>query len=604
MHLPRIASFWRPVLIVLVLLSAIGAIAYMQIVVKRIEEELPLRVMEEKRSMERTARDLYQFLTTTEAAKTHPTESNVANIRNHLAIMERDLETLRNRYTFDTLIGASALHALINPTIVDARIWLTEGIGNLEPTSPILLDLVNTRLRNTMNEVFDKTTEADRIAYEILAQQSANLGQLHNRLNLLLVVVVVLAVSIIWLALRQRKAARARIAAEEARQRAQSRLQDALESTSEGFAFFDTDDRLVMGNSRYRDLFLRGVPEQAAFGASFESILRAAVDRNLFVDAIDNPEQWLNWRLDHFRNPLGPFALEYTDGRWMQIDERKTYDGGTVAVYSDITEMKYREIELLHAKDGAEAASEAKSSFLANVSHELRTPLTSILGFARIVHKRFETIILPQVNIAEPRVKRAADQIRGNLEIILLEGDRLTKLVNDVLDLEKIEAGEMVWKIVPLDVGIVIRQAAAATESLYRRKGLEFETRITPNLPKILGDHDRIVQVLINMISNAVKFTQAGRIICEAESGEDNRVYLSISDTGSGISPEDQATIFEKFRQVGDTLSGKPSGTGLGLPICREIVEHLSGDITVESVPGRGSKFTFWLPVSSACSKV
>jgi hypothetical protein len=205
---PRLAAIGTPVLIALLLMTAIGVIAYVQLAVKRIEGELPLRVMEEKRDMENVARNLYQFLTATEAAQTHPTESNVANIRSHLATVERDLEMLRAPYTFDIIIGASALPALANPTVVDARIWLTEGFGALEPTSPILLGLVRTRLRDTMSKVFDKTTEADRIAYEILGQQSVELGQLRVRLVLVLGAVVALAGGIIWLALRQQKAAR------------------------------------------------------------------------------------------------------------------------------------------------------------------------------------------------------------------------------------------------------------------------------------------------------------------------------------------------------------------------------------------------------------
>lgn len=165
-----------------------------------------------------------------------------------------------------------------------------------------------------------------------------------------------------------------------------------------------------------------------------------------------------------------------------------------------------------------------------------------------------------------------------------------------MLDLERIEAGEMVWDIAALDVGSVVQQAAAATESLYRSKDLAFETHVPPGLPPILGDHDRVVQVLINLISNAVKFTDAGRIACAAEADGSDRVRISVTDSGFGISPGDQGSIFEKFRQVGDTLTEKPSGTGLGLPICREIVEHLGGRISVESRMGQGSTFTFWLP--------
>ena len=591
-------SFRGPILIGLVLATVIGVIGYVQIAVKRLEEGLPLRVMAEKRAMERVARNFYELLAAIQSAQAHPTETNVGAILDHLATVESDLKTLRTRYTFDTLIGASALHATISPTVDDTRIWLTEGFGALEPTSPILLNLVLTRVRETMSKVFDKTTEADRIAFEILTEQSADLGQLRSRLILVLVAVVLLAGALIWLAILQERVTRKRAEAEAAERRAQARLHDALESTSEGFAFFDAGEKLVTANSRYRDFFLRDVQDVVKPGIPMETILKAVVEHDMVAVPIGG-KAWLDWRLKRFRQPDGPFSVEYRDGRWVQVNERKTGDGGTVVIYSDITELKEREFQLTRARDEAEAASETKSTFLANVSHELRTPLTSILGFARIVQKRFETAVLPLLSDRDTKTERAIGQITGNLEIMLTEGDRLTKLINDVLDLEKIEAGEMVWQIGPLEIGEVIDQAAAATRSLYEQKGLTFATEAAPDLPRALGDRDRIVQVLVNLISNAIKFTEEGHITCRAWSEDGTRISVSVSDTGAGIAPEDQAASFQKFRQVGDTLTEKPSGTGLGLPICREIIEHLGGMIWVESTKGKGSTFGFWLPAES-----
>lgn len=600
----RLRAVRAPLLIGLILAVAIGVIGYVQFAVKRLEDGLPLRVMAEKRDMERVARNYYELLAVTQAAKVHPTEGNVGAIIDHLDAVDSDLKELRTRYTFDTLIGASALHATISPTVDDARIWLTEGFGRLDPTSPILLDLVLTRIRDTMNKVYDKTTEADRIAFEILEVQSTDLGRLRSRLVLVLVAIVVLAVSIVWLAVRQQRISRQRTLAEAAERRAEARLQDALESTSEGFAFFDAEERLVISNSRYRDYFLRAIRDKVSPGTLIETILRAVIETGMVKDAAENAEAWLDWRLKRFRKPSGSFSLAYTDGRWVQINERKTGDGGTVVIYSDVTDLKVREFELMRARDQAEAASEAKSSFLANVSHELRTPLTSILGFARIVQKRFVSTILPQIDGSDREIDRAVAQIQGNLEIMLTEGERLTKLINDVLDLEKIEAGEMVWNIAPVNIEEVIGQAAAATESLYLEKGLDFVSRIAPDMPPVQADRDRLVQVLVNLISNAVKFSERGTITCRARKDGVGRVKIEIEDQGSGIAPEDHATIFEKFRQVGDTLTEKPSGTGLGLPICREIVEHLGGKISIESRVGEGSRFRFWLPAAPAEAEV
>ena len=156
----------------------------------------------------------------------------------------------------------------------------------------------------------------------------------------------------------------------------------------------------------------------------------------------------------------------------------------------------------------------------------------------------------------------------------------------------------MVWNIENLDIGAIIEQASAAPTSLYKKKNLDFQIDIEDDLPWVLGDHDRLVQVVINLISNAVKFTDRGHVVCRAIHGEGPFVSISVTDTGSGISPEDQVEVFDKFRQVGDTLTEKPTGTGLGLPICREIVEHLGGSISVESILNFGSTFTFQIPTA------
>jgi signal transduction histidine kinase/HAMP domain-containing protein len=250
------------------------------------------------------------------------------------------------------------------------------------------------------------------------------------------------------------------------------------------------------------------------------------------------------------------------------------------------------------AKRAAEEANESKSTFMANVSHELRTPLTSISGFTRIIQKRIQERILPILPVGDPTIDRTVAQIEKNLAIVLSEGDRLTYLINDLLDLEKIRAGKMVWRSEPVQIIEVVHQAAAATSSLLENKGLTWMEELPQDVPVIQGDPDRLMQVLINLISNAVKFTQHGSITCSVEISP-AEIVVSIQDQGIGIASEDQALVFEKFRQLGDPLTSKPSGTGLGLPICKEIVEHHQGRMWVESELNAGSTFYFSLPVRS-----
>jgi signal transduction histidine kinase/DNA-binding response OmpR family regulator len=248
------------------------------------------------------------------------------------------------------------------------------------------------------------------------------------------------------------------------------------------------------------------------------------------------------------------------------------------------------------ARAAAEEADAAKSSFLSTVSHELRTPLTSVLGFAKIIRRRLEERLFPLIPEDDRKVQQAKQQVISNLGVVVSEGERLTKLIDDVLDLAKIEAGKFSWNMAKISVGQVLERAIGATSSLFEAKKLDLVRRIEPELPEITGDRDRLIQVVINLISNAVKFTDSGAIECSAcvRGGE---LVVSVTDNGIGIAPADQGKVFEKFKQVGDTLTDKPKGTGLGLPICKEIVEYHGGRIWVESEPGKGSTFSFSIPL-------
>jgi signal transduction histidine kinase/CheY-like chemotaxis protein len=255
------------------------------------------------------------------------------------------------------------------------------------------------------------------------------------------------------------------------------------------------------------------------------------------------------------------------------------------------------------ARAAAEEADAAKSSFLSTVSHELRTPLTSVLGFAKIIRRRLEERLFPLIPEDDRKVQQAKQQVISNLGVVVSEGERLTKLIDDVLDLAKIEAGKFSWNMTKISVSEVLERAIGATSSLFEAKKLDLVRRIEPELPEITGDRDRLIQVVINLISNAVKFTDSGAIECSAcvRGGE---LVVSVTDNGIGIAPADQGKVFEKFKQVGDTLTDKPKGTGLGLPICKEIVEYHGGRIWVESEPGKGSTFSFAIPLPDGAGPV
>ncbi|HEX5651494.1 MAG TPA: GAF domain-containing protein [Chitinophagaceae bacterium] len=260
-------------------------------------------------------------------------------------------------------------------------------------------------------------------------------------------------------------------------------------------------------------------------------------------------------------------------------------------------EVQQSKMEAEAASKVAEKANEAKSAFLSTVSHELRTPLTSVLGFAKIIRKRLDEKIFPVVDKSDSKTAKTISQINENLQVVISEGERLTHLINDVLDLAKIEAGKMEWNFEKVYLPEVVERAIAATTSLFDQKPIHLIRDIEQNVPPISGDPDKLIQVIINLISNAVKFTDQGDVRCRLHY-EGDEMIVSISDTGIGIAPEDFGAVFEQFKQVGgDTLTDKPKGTGLGLPICKEIIEHHGGRIWLESEIGKGSTFSFALPI-------
>jgi signal transduction histidine kinase len=277
----------------------------------------------------------------------------------------------------------------------------------------------------------------------------------------------------------------------------------------------------------------------------------------------------------------------------LELDEvREILDEASqVVVYSHRLEQKSRELEaataeLRAANERLKELDRLKDDFMSTVTHELRTPLTSVRAFSEIL-------------LANPDVE--LEQRRKFLAIITKETERLTRLINQVLDVAKIESGRAEWQVARVDLRELVTETVAGMSQVFKEKGIEVETRLAERVRPVLADLDRLIQVLLNLLSNAVKFCapEHGRIEVTVREASD-AVRVDVRDNGPGIRPEDQKIIFDKFRQAGDTLTEKPSGSGLGLHISREIIEHFGGRMWVESRFGEGACFSFTLPVESA----
>ncbi len=235
-----------------------------------------------------------------------------------------------------------------------------------------------------------------------------------------------------------------------------------------------------------------------------------------------------------------------------------------------------------------EEASKHKSQFLANMSHELRTPLNAILGYTEMM--------------TDGLYGEVPEKAQTVLERVQSNGKHLLGLINDVLDLSKIEAGQLVLTIEDYSVADTVATVMSATESLARTKGIALNSAVAPGLPMGKGDARRLTQVLLNLVGNAIKFTDQGSVEIRGAAVGSN-FELSVVDTGFGIAPEDQAKIFEEFQQVDNSSTRKKGGTGLGLSISRKIVELHGGAITVTSEIGKGSVFKVTIPVIATAAK-
>ncbi len=398
----------------------------------------------------------------------------------------------------------------------------------------------------------------------------------------------------------------------------EKRLRTILETSLEGFLEVNGDNKIVSVNSAMATIM--ATKEENLVGMSIFDLAQDEKNKQIFYDQIalretgksSSYEIYLT-KSDGTLVPTIFHATPLLNGNNKRV--------GSFAMVSDITELKKAEGELLEHQDNLEKKvtkrtkelreandrlvevneklvemDKVKSDFVSSVSHELRTPLTSVLGFAKIIQKRLNDVLFPQIVSDDKKVNRAKGQVDDNIGIIIAEGQRLTNMINDVLDLAKMEAGKLDWNMQPVDPAELIRRSTASTSSLFEQKNIKLETDIENNLPEINGDPDRLIQVVVNLLSNAVKFTDEGAVVCKAHA-ENGHVVISVKDSGIGISKEDAPKIFTKFKQVGDTLTDKPKGTGLGLVICKEITEYHGGKIWFESEYGHGSTFLISLPV-------
>lgn len=384
---------------------------------------------------------------------------------------------------------------------------------------------------------------------------------------------------------------------------AERRLQDAIEAVSEGFSYFDRDDRLVICNKMYRSFVAPAGEALLEPGVTFTEVLEQTVRSGLVREAAGTESGWLERRLAQHRDPAGPHIHQRDDGRWLQVNEHKTSDGGTVAVYMDITDLKEGQLALREAKEQAEAATRIKSQFLANMSHELRTPLNAIIGIAEMVKEELDEGAAPV----------SPEEISEPLRRIVGAGRHLSRLIDEVLDLSKIEAGRLELQIEAFDIPALVYEVATTAEPLAAHGANHLEVSCEDDLGEMCSDVTRVRQILLNLLSNACKFTENGLVelaVRRAAVDDDgggsatgpangNFIEMVVRDNGIGMSREQLETVFDEFTQGDSSTTRRYGGTGLGLAITKRLCEILGGDISVRSELEEGTTFVVRLPADA-----
>ncbi len=383
------------------------------------------------------------------------------------------------------------------------------------------------------------------------------------------------------------------------------KLDTVLSSMADGLIVTGSDGTITMANPAFSRIMRRQIP---AVGQSIAAVIEPVALTQVIKQAIENVGYAFSTRFDM------PGHHYQASARSVEGDQ---HERSAVSVIRDITP----EVEAEHSR----------LDFVSNVSHELRTPLTSVVGFAKMIRQIFVEDLQPALPKLESGPAEAMDKISMDLDILTDESERLNRLINDVLDLSKMDADSLTWQLSEFSLSDLVSQTAALFAVVAAEHGLQLVAEVPNDTPSITADPDRVKQVLTNLVSNAIKFTQNGTITIQVQPLKVGQVVklgehsycpdlndldwvqlqegvqqpwlvLTVVDTGIGIAEGDLERVFERFGQVGEMMTDKPAGTGLGLAISRDIVRYLKGFLWVESELGLGTRFSVALPMTQPLS--
>ena len=365
--------------------------------------------------------------------------------------------------------------------------------------------------------------------------------------------------------------------------KARTYLLHSIESVSDGFVLYDSDDGLVLYNSKFREIVGEAI-DLSVPGTRHEDILRALAESGRLHENHLADQEWLRDRERRHRGQVGAYEVKFSDGRWFRVNKSRTFDGGVVGTYTDITELKQREESLIDATKIAEAANRSKTEFLHNMSHELRTPLNAIIGFSEVIEKE----LLGPIGTSQ-YVEYAKD--------IHSSGSHLLDIINDILDLAKIEAGKYELEETEVDLVSAIHLCHRLVSDRAQRAGHTISINVLEDMIGLYADDRAVKQILINLLSNAIKFTpDGGKISVNATLADDGSAALSVTDNGIGIAEENILTVLSDFGQIDGGLTRQYEGTGLGVPLVKWLAKLHGGSLHIQSEVDVGTTMTVSFP--------
>ena len=479
---------------------------------------------------------------------------------------------------------------LVRGPILNAMLPVLEGnrvVGYVWANQ--LLDSVNSDLRQMKVTVWSVTLLLVLVAGGLMALVAARLTRdvervqdgvkeiaqnLQHRLPAMSGEVGDMAVSINQLAQALESArSRDRLKATRALAETEGLLRTAIGAIDEAFMVYDENDLLIYANDRCKDIYPRSA-DVIVPGSSFEHIVRTCLTRGDYAPVSMDEEAWVAQALAQHRSGSRTAEFRMADGRWLKVVDRRTPNGHTVAFRFDITDLRL-------AREAAEAANQAKGQFVANMSHEIRTPMNGILGMT-------DLLLDTELTSEQRDYAQTAKQ----------SGQALLTIINDILDFSKIESGKLDIDWQTFDPTVLLTDVEALLGPRAREKGVHYLTDVRPGSPAQLdADPGRLRQVLLNLVGNAIKFTQSGTVSVRLDAVDAHALRLEVRDSGVGIAPDKLPQLFTPFTQADSSINRTFGGTGLGLSISKRLVELMGGRIGASSNPGEGSTFWVELPL-------